>query len=90
MSELEFEAPQTTERKEKAASLGLILICGDGEPNLVSSALWKKTDLFVTPRRVRVKERRWQAVFTGCGCIYHVYYNHILRQNYIFCVRLRS
>lgn len=26
------------------------------------------------PQKLSVKELSWQAVFTGCGCIYHVYH----------------
>lgn len=28
------------------------------------------------PQKLSMKELSWQAVFTGCGCIYPVYYHH--------------
>lgn len=43
--------------------------------------LWKI--LFVIPRKLSVKELSWQAVFTGCGCICHIYHHHrILKERF--------
>lgn len=67
---------------KKTVLLGLILICGQ----------WTKfglqclvKNLFVIPTKLGMTEQSWQAVFTGCGCIYRVYnHYHILKENHCF------
>lgn len=67
--------------------LGLILICGQ-RTKFGLQCLVK--NLFVMPTNLSMKELSWQAVFTGCGCIYRVYYyyhhhrHQVLEEKYTF------
>lgn len=73
----------------KTVLLGLILICGQRTKFGLQCLL---KNLFVIPTNLSMKELSWQAVFTGCGCIYHVYYHphyhhhcyQVLEEKYTF------